>query len=226
MVIAQLDGTGRRRRSRRRRRGRRAGHAWRPRRSSSCGRSSPARRASGRRRKTSRPRSRQALRKRIPELHVAVPTGMQVLILTGAPQVDPRREGPDRRARRRPAIGRARHRDPRARREPVAQSRPPAGHDVDRHDLHRSRCRRRIANGQPGRYLGASSPVAHADQFQAQINLLLQNGSARVLADPRITTLSGHTATIRAGDTISILTTVGGGPARSRRRSSKASRPA
>jgi hypothetical protein len=67
------------------------------------------------------------------------------------------------------------------------------------------------ANGQPG-YLGAFQPLARTPiSFQAQINLLLQNGSARVLADPRITTLSGHTATIRAGDTISILTTVGGG---------------
>ncbi len=32
-----------------------------------------------------------------------------------------------------------------------------------------------------------------------------------MLADPRITTLSGRTATIRAGDTISILTSIGGG---------------
>ena len=47
--------------------------------------------------------------------------------------------------------------------------------------------------------------------FQAQVNLLIQNGKARVLADPRITTISGRTATIRAGDSISILTTVGGG---------------
>jgi len=43
------------------------------------------------------------------------------------------------------------------------------------------------------------------------VNLLLQYGDARVLANPRITTLSGHTASIRAGDTISILTTAGGG---------------
>jgi type II secretory pathway component GspD/PulD (secretin) len=46
----------------------------------------------------------------------------------------------------------------------------------------------------------------------AQLNLQIQRGTARVLADPRITTLSGRTATIRAGDTIGILTTVGGGP--------------
>jgi type II secretory pathway component GspD/PulD (secretin) len=46
--------------------------------------------------------------------------------------------------------------------------------------------------------------------FQATINLALQAGKGRVLADPRITTLSGHTASIRAGDTISILTTTAG----------------
>jgi len=46
----------------------------------------------------------------------------------------------------------------------------------------------------------------------AQLNLQIQRGTARVLADPRITTISGRTATIRAGDTIGILTTVGGGP--------------
>ena len=32
-----------------------------------------------------------------------------------------------------------------------------------------------------------------------------------MLADPRITTISGRTATIRAGDNIAILTTTGGG---------------
>ncbi len=47
--------------------------------------------------------------------------------------------------------------------------------------------------------------------FQATINLLLQSGNARVLANPRITTISGRTASIRAGDTLSILTTTGGG---------------
>ena len=46
--------------------------------------------------------------------------------------------------------------------------------------------------------------------FTAQLNLAISNGRGRVLADPRITTLSGRTATIRAGDTISILTTTAG----------------
>ncbi|GAC1396062.1 MAG: hypothetical protein NVSMB59_14780 [Vulcanimicrobiaceae bacterium] len=44
-----------------------------------------------------------------------------------------------------------------------------------------------------------------------QLGLLIQRGNARVLADPRITTISGRTATIRAGDTIAIITTTGGG---------------
>jgi type II secretory pathway component GspD/PulD (secretin) len=45
----------------------------------------------------------------------------------------------------------------------------------------------------------------------AELNFAIQDGTGRVLADPRLTTLSGHTASIRAGDQISILTTAGGG---------------
>jgi len=48
--------------------------------------------------------------------------------------------------------------------------------------------------------------------FGAVLNLAIAHGEARVLADPRITTLSGHTATIRAGDNISIQLQAGGGP--------------
>jgi type II secretory pathway component GspD/PulD (secretin) len=47
--------------------------------------------------------------------------------------------------------------------------------------------------------------------FTAILNLQIQEGNAKVLADPRITTISGRTATIRAGDTLNILTTTGGG---------------
>jgi type II secretory pathway component GspD/PulD (secretin) len=47
--------------------------------------------------------------------------------------------------------------------------------------------------------------------FGLSLNLLVQSGKGRVLADPRITTISGRTATIRAGDNIAILTTTGGG---------------
>jgi type II secretory pathway component GspD/PulD (secretin) len=47
--------------------------------------------------------------------------------------------------------------------------------------------------------------------FTAILNLQIQNGNAHVLSDPRITTISGRTASIRAGDTLNILTTTGGG---------------
>lgn len=65
--------------------------------------------------------------------------------------------------------------------------------------------------GQPGRIIGLQAITRTPFSFQAQINLLVQSGRARVLEDPRITTLSGRTATIRSGDTISILTSIGGG---------------
>jgi Flp pilus assembly secretin CpaC len=42
------------------------------------------------------------------------------------------------------------------------------------------------------------------------LNLLIQNGNGKVIADPKLTTLSGRTASIRAGDNIAILTTTGG----------------
>lgn len=65
--------------------------------------------------------------------------------------------------------------------------------------------------GQPGR-IGRLQPLTRsALQFTAALNLQVQKGNARVLADPRVTTISGHTATIRAGDTIAIITQTGGG---------------
>jgi type II secretory pathway component GspD/PulD (secretin) len=65
-------------------------------------------------------------------------------------------------------------------------------------------------DGSPTR-IGAFQPLTRTPiTFTAQLNLLVQNGKGRVLADPRITTLSGRTASIRAGDTISILTTTAG----------------
>ncbi len=67
-------------------------------------------------------------------------------------------------------------------------------------------------NGNPGRLIGIAPFTRTVPiQFGLTLNLLISNGKARVLADPRITTLSGRTATIRAGDTLSILTTTGGG---------------
>ena len=65
--------------------------------------------------------------------------------------------------------------------------------------------------GQPGRLTRINSITRTPLSLTAQLNLLVQNGNGRVLADPRIATLSGHTASIRAGDTLSIITTTGGG---------------
>lgn len=67
------------------------------------------------------------------------------------------------------------------------------------------------ANGNPSRLMRPQPITRTPISISAQVNLLVQNGNARVLADPRITTLSGHTASIRAGDSFNILTTVGGG---------------
>jgi type II secretory pathway component GspD/PulD (secretin) len=66
-------------------------------------------------------------------------------------------------------------------------------------------------SGQAGRLIGFQPLTRTPLSFTAELNLQIQNGKARVLADPRITTISGRTATIRAGDTINILTTTGGG---------------
>lgn len=65
--------------------------------------------------------------------------------------------------------------------------------------------------GQPGRIARLQPFTRSALQFTAALNLQVQKGNARVLADPRVTTISGHTATIRAGDTIAIITQTGGG---------------
>lgn len=70
----------------------------------------------------------------------------------------------------------------------------------------------------PNPVTGVTPPLGRLQRFGrtslgfiAVLNLAIQHGTARVLADPRITTLSGHTATIRAGDNISIQLQAGGG---------------
>ena len=67
------------------------------------------------------------------------------------------------------------------------------------------------ANGVSPPLLGLQQLSRTALSFIAQLNLSLTRGHARILANPRITTISGRTATIRAGENISILTTNGGG---------------
>lgn len=51
------------------------------------------------------------------------------------------------------------------------------------------------------------SPIS----FTLELNFLIANNKARILEDPRITTVSGRTASLRAGETVNILTTTGGG---------------
>ncbi|MEO7202929.1 MAG: secretin N-terminal domain-containing protein, partial [Candidatus Tumulicola sp.] len=51
------------------------------------------------------------------------------------------------------------------------------------------------------------SPIA----LTVALNFLISNNKARILEDPRITTVSGRTASLRAGETVNILTTTGGG---------------
>jgi Flp pilus assembly secretin CpaC len=67
------------------------------------------------------------------------------------------------------------------------------------------------ANGTAQRLIGLQPLGRTALSLTVQLGLLIRNGTARVLANPRITTVSGRTATIRAGDTIAVQTTAGGG---------------
>lgn len=65
--------------------------------------------------------------------------------------------------------------------------------------------------GQPGK-IGGFQPFTRTPiTFQAELNFLIQKGEGRVLADPRVTTVSGRSANITAGDTINVLTQTGGG---------------
>jgi type II secretory pathway component GspD/PulD (secretin) len=152
----------------------------------------------------------QALQTTNPDLHVIVSTGTQQLVLTGSPQ------------------------SIRAAKQMIAELDvvpPSVVLDTEILELDQSSSRNLglqlgttsigttfsevqptpDPNGGTGRLMRLQALTRTGISFQAQLNLLVQNGKARVLADPRITTVSGRTATIRAGDTISILTTVGGG---------------
>ncbi len=65
---------------------------------------------------------------------------------------------------------------------------------------------------------GATPPLLALQPLQrtplslgAQLDFLINTNKARILEDPRITTVSGRTASLRAGETVNILTTTGGG---------------
>lgn len=65
--------------------------------------------------------------------------------------------------------------------------------------------------GQQIPYLNFFPLIRSPISFTAVLNFLIQNNKARILEDPRITTISGRTASLRAGETVNILTTTGGG---------------
>jgi type II secretory pathway component GspD/PulD (secretin) len=59
-------------------------------------------------------------------------------------------------------------------------------------------------------YLNLMSLIRTPMSLEAVINFLLSKNYARILENPRITTISGRTASLRAGETVNILTTAGG----------------
>lgn len=65
--------------------------------------------------------------------------------------------------------------------------------------------------GQQIPYLSFMPLIRSPISFTAELNFLIANNKARILEDPRITTISGRTASLRAGETVNILTTTGGG---------------
>jgi type II secretory pathway component GspD/PulD (secretin) len=67
-----------------------------------------------------------------------------------------------------------------------------------------------LTGGTPPPLLGLQALTRTPLSLGFQLNLAVQKGIAKVLANPRITTISGRTATIRAGENITVLTTAGG----------------
>ena len=67
-----------------------------------------------------------------------------------------------------------------------------------------------LAGGTAPPLLGLQALTRTPLSLGIQLNLAVQRGVAKVLANPRITTISGRTATIRAGENITVLTTAGG----------------
>ncbi len=65
--------------------------------------------------------------------------------------------------------------------------------------------------GQPIPYLLPFPLIRSPFSITAVLNFLISNNKARILEDPRLTTVSGRTASLRAGETVNILTTTGGG---------------
>ena len=65
--------------------------------------------------------------------------------------------------------------------------------------------------GQQIPYLNFMPLIRTPMQLTAVLNFLVQYSHAKILEDPRITTISGRTASLRAGETVNFLSTAGGG---------------
>ncbi len=67
------------------------------------------------------------------------------------------------------------------------------------------------ASGAASPLLGLQALTRTPLSLQAQLDFLVSTNKARILENPRITIFSGRTASLRAGETVNILTTTGGG---------------
>jgi type II secretory pathway component GspD/PulD (secretin) len=67
------------------------------------------------------------------------------------------------------------------------------------------------ANGNASQLLSLQPLTRTPLTLGAELDFLITTNRAKILEDPRITTFSGRTASLRAGETVNILTTTGGG---------------
>lgn len=67
------------------------------------------------------------------------------------------------------------------------------------------------ASGSTPAILGLQALTRTPLSLQAELDFLVSTNRARILENPRITTFSGRTASLRAGETVNVLTTTGGG---------------
>jgi type II secretory pathway component GspD/PulD (secretin) len=65
--------------------------------------------------------------------------------------------------------------------------------------------------GAAGRLLALQPLTRTPLSLVAELNFLVNTNRAKILEDPTITTFSGHTASIKAGETLNVLVTTGGG---------------
>ena len=148
-------------------------------------------------------------------MHIVVPPNSTELVLSGSPYsiklakelIETRQTTNNGGHGYGSARGRRRHRQ---------ATRLAVSHGRGQHHVHGSttasirQATRYLAPGSRSR-ISTSSRSSAARCFTAELNFLIANNKARILEDPRITTISGRTASLRAGETVNILTTTGGG---------------